>query len=912
MTANKTAGKKSSRLKNKFVIFSAIVFLVILVIGSLVYVSSMRQIIRTSKVVELTQMLDIERIWIEGMLNADVSMVLKMASSPLIGRHFSDPEDERLQEEAIKEMDSFRRFFSEGYEIFWINDSDRIFHIDGSDPYEMNVDAPENYWYNMTLYGDEEYNFNINYNPSLGAFKLWINAPVFNESHYPVGMLGAGIDLVMFTERINNSFQNRGLMYYFNSLGEITNALDLEPVKNKEHINDELYITGLNILELAKSLEHGETGHFQTQRGEVVIGTIPLLGWYTVAYSPDSISDYDTVMSTFFIIVLVLMLAIFIIFNLFIDRYLRSLSRTMESLEIASKAKSTFLANMSHEIRTPMNAIMGVTDIMMQSESLSEAMAEGLNKISGSCDLLLGIINDLLDFSKIETGKLDVVPVQYHLAGFINSSVHLNMLRIKDKPIEFALEIDENVPAKLIGDELRVKQLLNNLLSNAFKYTEEGKVTLYVTFEPHTDKNKGILVLTVEDTGCGMTNEQLEELFEEYARFTKDHMHTVEGTGLGLTITQRLLTLMDGDIRINSEPGVGTTASVRLPQELVDEEVLGKEISDNLRQFYISYLKKKRQARIEYDSMPYGNVLIVDDVETNLYVAEGLMKLYNLQVETTMHGYEAIEKVKAGNVYDIIFMDHMMPGMDGIEITNRIRDLGYTGPIVALTANAVLGQADIFLECGFDDYISKPIDLRRLNTCLLKFIKDKKPPEVIEAHQSTVDPLLIDSFIRDASKSANLLDKLLTDPDFNDLDNMRLFIITIHGMKSSLGNIGETKLSEAAARLEDLGRSGNHELIVKDAPLFLDDLHALLEKMQPSHKNILEGDDPDDLSDRLLELMEMCVQYNRKGALSIIADIKTCSAKTGTILEQIKEHVLSSDYDEAEAIATRYANEINK
>jgi len=632
----------------------------------------------------------------------------------------------------------------------------------------------------------------------------------------------------------------------------------------------------------------------------------------SLVYVSDNIRENDHFIIILFISVLVLLVAILFFFNLFIRRYLNSLNSTMESLELASNAKSIFLANMSHEIRTPMNAIIGITDIMMQSESLSEPIADGLDKISGSCDLLLGIINDILDFSKIEAGTLDVVPAQYYIASLINNSVHLNMLRINDKPIEFVLQINENIPAKMIGDELRVKQILNNILSNAFKFTEEGRVVLSVSFEPHADNGKVILVLSVEDTGHGMTDRQLETLFNEYTRFSSDKNRTIEGVGLGLTITKRLLELMDGDILVESEPDIGTTVTIKLPQVLVDEDLLGADVSENLSHFYVNYLKRKRQSRIEYDPMPYGSVLVVDDVETNLYVAVGLLKLYNLQIDTAMSGYEAIDKVKEGNTYDIIFMDHMMPGIDGIETARLIREEGYNDPIVALTANAVMGQADYFLDNGFDDFISKPIDLRRLHMSLIKFIRDSKPPEVIEAHSPLVDPLLIDSFIRDAVKSVNVLDELLSKPDFESDADLRMFIITIHGMKSSLRNIGEIKLSDTASRLEDLGRKNSRETIFKEAPVFLDDLRELLEKKQPKIEDVSEGDDPEDLIDKLLELKAKCVDYNRKGALGIIADIKTCSTRTRAVLEEIKEQVLRSDYDEAETSADQYADKIRQ
>ena len=405
----------------------------------------------------------------------------------------------------------------------------------------------------------------------------------------------------------------------------------------------------------------------------------------------------------------------------------------------ANKSKSSFLANMSHEIRTPMNTILGVTEIMLQDESMTEAeeARERLNKIYSSCNMLLGIINDILDFSKIEAGKLDIMPAMYYMASLINDSIRLNMMKIGDKPIEFELQIEEKLPAKFKGDELRIKQILNNLLSNAFKYTNEGKVIFSISCEPINNK-EAMLILCVKDTGRGMNEEQLKKLFSEYSRFDEESNRTIEGTGLGLSITQRLVHLMNGEIHAESEPNKGSLFCVRLPQGIIDSDVLGTELISNLKQFRMNDMFYTKRSQISRDPMPYGRVLVVDDVETNLYVAEGLLKPYKLNIETVNSGYAAIDKVHNNNNYDIIFMDHMMPGMDGIEATKRLRAMGYNSSIVALTANAVAGQADIFLENGFDDFISKPIDLRQLNSVLNKLIRDKQPEEVLKAARSQI------------------------------------------------------------------------------------------------------------------------------------------------------------------------------
>ncbi|MCL2159661.1 MAG: ATP-binding protein, partial [Oscillospiraceae bacterium] len=415
----------------------------------------------------------------------------------------------------------------------------------------------------------------------------------------------------------------------------------------------------------------------------------------------------------------------------------KQLLEAVEEAKAANQAKSAFLSTMSHEIRTPMNAILGITEIHLQKEELDQDLKLALEKIYASGDMLLGIINDILDLSKIEAGKLELVIDKYELASMISDTTQLNMMRIGSKPIEFEIYVDENLPSILLGDELRVKQILNNLLSNAFKYTAKGTVELSVMSEKSPNEDEFLLVLRASDTGQGMTPEQINKLFDEYSRFNAEANRTTEGTGLGMSITQNLIRLMGGNITVESEPGKGSVFTVRLPQKKTDCEPLGEEMAANLHKFRTSSRAQMRRVQISREPMPYGKVLIVDDVETNIFVAKGLLAPYELHIDSVDSGYGAIEKVKNGYEYDVVFMDHMMPKMDGIEATKIMREMGYEKPIVALTANAISGQADLFLGNGFNDYISKPIDVRQLNSVLNKLVRDKHPLESAKAAKQT-------------------------------------------------------------------------------------------------------------------------------------------------------------------------------
>jgi len=408
---------------------------------------------------------------------------------------------------------------------------------------------------------------------------------------------------------------------------------------------------------------------------------------------------------------------------------LDNISQEKEKVLIAeenSQAKSRFLAQMSHEIRTPISAILGLTEIQLRKNIPPDVRGSFL-MIYTSANILLRIVNDILDLSKIEAGKMELTHAKYEVASFINDVVQLNLVYLGSKKLNFTVDVDKNMPAYLGGDELRMRQIMNNLLSNAFKYTENGTVSLKVHTVPGESDGSVNLVVVIRDTGRGMTKEQTNRLFDEYSRFHEQSARFIKGTGLGMPITLKLLTMMGASIDIESDVGKGTTVTAIIPQTIEGKELLGKETARNLRNLNMGKRAETKRKNFVPEPMPYGRVLVVDDVDINLIVVEGILAWYEISVDTAKSGLEAIGKIEAGEVYDIIFMDHMMPDMDGIEATKILRGMDYTYPIVALTANALVGQAEEFLRNGFDGFLSKPIQTECLNSLLHKYVKDRHP-----------------------------------------------------------------------------------------------------------------------------------------------------------------------------------------
>ena len=408
-------------------------------------------------------------------------------------------------------------------------------------------------------------------------------------------------------------------------------------------------------------------------------------------------------------------------------RYMSELRKQRELAEEASKAKSQFLANMSHEIRTPINAILGMDEMVLRTSTEKEVL-DYAEDIQTSGRTLLALINDILDFSKVEEGKMEIIPVQYEPGAMKNDLVNMVRERAMQKGLSINVEFDNNIPRLLKGDEIRLKQCALNLLTNAVKYTKEGNIGLKIGYAKEDDSHIR-LDFTISDTGAGIRKEDMDNLFSPFSRIDEKKNRNIEGTGLGISITKRLLELMGSELKVQSEYGKGSVFSFSVKQE-----VLNWDASGNYDGKYDMGDRKKPEYK-ELFHAPDANILVVDDIKMNLTVITKLLRKTQIRIDTARSGPEAIAMAK-DKAYDIIFIDHLMPDMDGIETLGHMKEQQCPGdPVyIALTANAISGAREMYLDAGFVDYVSKPVEGEKLE----KLIKSYLPPEKLLDTPDTV------------------------------------------------------------------------------------------------------------------------------------------------------------------------------
>ncbi|MDR2788003.1 MAG: response regulator [Candidatus Accumulibacter sp.] len=508
-----------------------------------------------------------------------------------------------------------------------------------------------------------------------------------------------------------------------------------------------------------------------------------------------------------------------------IDELIGSAEDTNEArlkAEAESKGKTSFLAHMSHEIRTPMGAIIGMSELAEREWGRLSGLAY-IKDIKRAAVSLLPIINEILDFSRINSGRLEIANLRYETASLLNDVLTIIRIRIGDKPIRFETDLDESIPAYMIGDEVKVRQVLLNLLSNAVKYTEEGFVRFVVRHEPRDDGTV-LLRFEISDSGIGIEQKDIVYLFGDFNRIDGQYTRYIEGAGLGLSIARTICRALGGDITVESEYRVGSKFTATLSQSVAEGGSMGP-LEDEA-----TFRSDAGSIRF---SAPDFRVLIVDDNATNLKVVEGLLAPYGMKIDTCKSGADALALVER-NHYGLVLMDHMMPGMDGVEATKAIRGMGERFkdlPIVALTANAVSGMKAMFLQNGFNDFLPKPIEIRALNELVEKWVPVEMWREPTEqgslAKMCSIRIAGLDVMrgVAMVGGTEAMYRKVLrlycrdveVGVEFLSIEyaekNTKNFITQIHALKSASASIGAEALSAEAARLEAAGKKGDMAII---------------------------------------------------------------------------------------------------
>ncbi len=600
--------------------------------------------------------------------------------------------------------------------------------------------------------------------------------------------------------------------------------------------------------------------------------------------------------------ILVVMIILFTLIRHIIKKNMETvrLQEEKKRAEGANEAKSAFLSNMSHEIRTPINAVLGMNEMVLRECDDDNILAYSESiKTAGST--LLGIINDILDFSKIEAGKMEIIPVDYDLSSVLNDLVNMVQTRADDKGLLLELKFAHDIPHYLNGDEIRIKQVITNILTNAVKYTKKGTITFTVKYERAEDDPDSIMLyVAVRDTGIGIKREDMSKLFSEFERIEEERNRNIEGTGLGMNITRSLLHMMNSTLKVESTYGEGSEFSFSIRQKVVKWDPLGDYAAT-----YRSSISAKNKYREKFTA-PQAHVLVIDDTPMNLMVFKSLLKMTRIQIDTANSGDEGISQ-SLEKKYDIIFLDHMMPKKDGIQTLKEMKaeknNPNLDTPTVCLTANAISGAREQYLSEGFDDYLTKPIDPQKLEEMLLCYLpKDKieapdtdtsdapqtdsaLPKELLEIEE--IDTDLGISHCGDASAyidtvkayESTVSSNVRELEDYWNSRDIKNTTVKIHALKSTSRVIGAEHLGSFAERLENAGNSGDVTALEQNVEKLIDEYRALGEKLSAVFGNSEEDSDdkpliPDDqLSEAYTAIKEFVEAVDYDSAAYVIESL---------------------------------------
>ncbi|MDR2401407.1 MAG: response regulator [Deferribacteraceae bacterium] len=826
-----------------------------------------------------------------------------------------------------------------------------------ANPYLMSLAVFNSLGVEAAIGGAPDYPNNAELNRAFGGEEV-ISSNYWSETaeklvayiYVPMGerVLAAGISGMHFTDLLEKfRIWETGDIYIIDSKGMLLASAHREIVENRVNyielakIDDTPNIKELG--EVSKVIIKGERGlisySFKGEKRLCLYTPITgsRAGWLLgvaapVKESPVALVHHSLIIAQAIFLVLGILAAF-----LFSDKLALHFKKIEEKnahlaelnckVKTASEAKSMFLANTSHEMRTPLNAIVGLSELMLKAGNIKGESGKELEKIHDAGMTLLAIVNDLLDLSKVESGKFELVTAEYDVPSLINDTVTASIMRIEEKPISLNLLMDWDMPSKLLGDELRIKQIINNLLSNAFKYTIEGRVTLSVMCEI---EGKDVwMTIRVVDEGIGIREEDLAKLFSEYNQVDTKSNRRIEGTGLGLAITKKLAEMMDGTITVESVYGEGSTFTVRIKQGFVSEDAIGRDVAEDLKNFCYTVKKRNKNAKLVRAFLPNAKVLVVDDVENNLYVAKGMLKTYGMRVDCAKSGREAIAKIRdAKVVYNAVFMDHMMPDMDGIETVRIIRglDSAYARniPIIALTANAIKGSEEHFLKNGFQAFLSKPIDIKTLDDIVKQWIVAVGETE-IESGSETSVPLgarekleeiglnVDECLIRFNGDWKTLTDVLRSFAvstsellfQFQEIKEERLrdYAILLHGVKGSCRGICVEFLGNLAEDLEHAANSHDTDFVEQNCGEFLAETAKFINTLS-NVLNEIEGENPKPekdvpAPDLLEKLAEYCNNFDMDGIDEVMTELDSYSYRSGRdLIQWLKNRIERLEFPE--------------
>ena len=663
--------------------------------------------------------------------------------------------------------------------------------------------------------------------------------PVYDEENVEYVLYKLYDESILLSKFGIDCYQGQGNVLIVDQGGQVIIPFSDAHLSSTEFLDRDVVQTGLSELAEKMNVDTAAATYYKDDEGGhfLFVSEVGQLGMYlTGTVSETTAADGISTITALVLWVfglLILMFAVGMVYLLSTEEKVRESDelRAAKTLaEQANHAKSDFLANMSHEIRTPINAIMGMNEMVLR-ECNDENIREYAANIESASRTLLSLINDILDFSKIEAGKMEIVPASYDTAVFFHDVVNMISVKATQKQLDFQVQIDSDLPCVLYGDEVRNRQIIVNILNNAVKYTKQGVVKLAV--EGIREDQAFTLKMQVTDSGIGIKQEDMDKLFGGFQRLDLEQNRSIEGTGLGLAITRNLIERMNGRIEVSSEYGKGSVFTVYLSQEIINDSPMG-----DFRQRFEAVAKQEDEYRESFVA-PEAKVLVVDDNGMNLAVVKALLKKTDIQVTTCMSGMECLELVK-NTYFDVILLDHMMPEMDGIQTLAKIKqsDNQCTSvPVIALTANAIVGAKEEYINAGFSDYLSKPIEGMELEKMLMKYLpqdkislskaSDEKPYINTELGlQYCMNSMefykeILEMYCDEYEDRAAKLTEALKAEDWE------IYTVTVHALKSTSLNIGGEQISEAAKELEAAGKALRASEQMDESRTFIMEHHDL-------------------------------------------------------------------------------------